>query len=636
MVELRIPPNSFELNSDPRGTSSDPPTTQWRSATLNDTIDQHRLFLDDHTLLTNLNLPSSTQTRKRNLQEANYPLASLGSDHIPQWFRDQFPDFVPSISPLSEHKYPFGLQNPFENNGTIIHPRLEAGSKPQAPLVQSGAVNGLVKFRMLRKERDSQRSAQSQLQHRMDEAEDRARAEHPFLRPLPNLPADFGRGLKLDATDAFLFKFYTLAFCGGRTLLPQTNAFLNEVTPMASANFAVKYAILSLAASYVLDYRPSKPLQLRAQAHHKRAVLLLGQELNRPETFAPGRGEAALAVLMLLSHNDLVNWELDRCRSLYPKWYTGYQMANLVLAKTDPGYTYHEPQNVQYSRARRFIGTKAALQIILAEVFGPLEFPKACPHSWLLTGDDDSLNKIDGLIGLSPKLLHLYAQVTHLASRLYRNPNSVVIARAARFLWPRIHLHRQKSDLSEGPEDLSSLLAACAISSDLDPRTGKINSRTTVVELTAESYTSAAELYFLCRLLRYPRSHPLVRKTLSQLLECISYQPTDGILFTAQAPLFPVFVAGAVSLTEQDRKIVNAWFDGVNMSSRGNIPPNRRAMTAVWEWLDNDLTPSEAPHAYDEWTDTQDVIQEGFGQRRAWWEEMVQMLEQTEGRMSLG
>ena len=149
-------------------------------------------------------------TLNSDLQEANYPLASLGSDHIPQWFRDQFPDFVPSISPLSEHKYPFGLQNPFENNGTIIHPRLEAGSKPQAPLVQSGAVNGLVKFRMLRKERDSQRSAQSQLQHRMDEAEDRARAEHPFLRPLPNLPADFGRGLKLDATDAFLFKFCTL------------------------------------------------------------------------------------------------------------------------------------------------------------------------------------------------------------------------------------------------------------------------------------------------------------------------------------------------------------------------------------------------------------------------------------------
>jgi len=54
-----------------------------------------------------------------------------------------------------------------------------------------------------------------------------------------------------------------------------------------------------------------------------------------------------------------------------------------------------------------------------------------------------------------------------------------------------------------------------------------------------------------------------------------------------------VFVAGAVAITDEDRKIVNAWFDGVNMSSRGNIPPNRRAMTSLWKWADESLTPLE-------------------------------------------
>ena len=422
-----------------------------------------------------------------------------------------------------------------------------------------------------------------------------------------------------------------------------TNAFLNDVTPMASVKPCVKYAILALAASYVLDYKPSKSLQLRAQSHYKKAVLLLGQELNRPDAFTPGGGEAALAVLMLLSHNDLVNWELDRCRSLTPKWYTGYHMANTILANTNPGYKYHAPANVQYSQARRYIGTKAALQIILAEVFGPLEHHAKCPHSWLLTGDETALRKIDGLIGLSPKLLHLYAQITHLSSRIYANPNSVVIARAAKLLWPRIHSHRQWSDLSPGPADLSSLLEACSISPDLDVSAGKIRSRATVVELTAEAYASAAELYFLCRLLRYPRSHPLVRKILSQLLQCIAYQPTDGILFTAQAPLFPVVVAGAVALTKEDRSVVDKWFEGVNMSSRGNIPPNRRAMDTVWAWIDNVLAPEGAPggdlHAlnYEPWEDSgKNVVDDGFAQRRPWWEEMVQILEVTEGRMSLG
>jgi hypothetical protein len=93
-------------------------------------------------------------------------------------------------------------------NGFTLHPRLEAGSTPQAPLVRGGAVNGLVKFRMLQKDkRAQQRTAQSQLKTRMEEAEDRTRTNHPLLQPLPSLPADFGRGLKLDKTDEFLFKF---------------------------------------------------------------------------------------------------------------------------------------------------------------------------------------------------------------------------------------------------------------------------------------------------------------------------------------------------------------------------------------------------------------------------------------------
>lgn len=146
-------------------------------------------------------------------------------------------------------------------------------------------------------------------------------ARNPFTNPLPNLPRDFGRGLKLDATDAKLLKFCilfypgcsttmlmmldTIAFCTGRTLLPESNGFLNDIMPMASGNACVKHALLALASTYVLDYLPSKELEKRANIHHKRAVILLGQELNREETYTPGSEDAVLGALVLLCHNDV-------------------------------------------------------------------------------------------------------------------------------------------------------------------------------------------------------------------------------------------------------------------------------------------------------------------------------------------
>ena len=65
----------------------------------------------------------------------------------------------------------------------------------------------------------------------------------------------------------------TVALCTGRTLLPESNGFLNDIMPMASGNACVKHALLALASTYVLDYLPSKELEKRADMHHKRAVI---------------------------------------------------------------------------------------------------------------------------------------------------------------------------------------------------------------------------------------------------------------------------------------------------------------------------------------------------------------------------
>lgn len=74
---------------------------------------------------------------------------------------------------------------------------------------------------------------------------------------------------------------------------------------MAPANACVKHALLALASTYVLDYLPSKELEKRANMHHKRAVILLGQELNKEETYKPGSEDAVVGALVLLCHNDV-------------------------------------------------------------------------------------------------------------------------------------------------------------------------------------------------------------------------------------------------------------------------------------------------------------------------------------------
>ena len=226
----------------------------------------------------------------------------------------------------------------------------------------------------------------------------------------------------------------TVAFCTGRTLLPESNGFLNDIMPMASGNACVKHALLALASTYVLDYLPSKELEKRANMHHKRAVILLGQELNKEETYKPGSEDGVVGALVLLCHNDvsfsplivtllthaqLVNWEIDRERSKSPIWLTGNQTAKMVLDKSDPGYRYMNPMNVQSSKARRYIGNKAALADIFCSVAAPLATKEsACPYPWLLEGNEREVRRIDGLNGLAPKLLHTYAQITHLATRI--------------------------------------------------------------------------------------------------------------------------------------------------------------------------------------------------------------------------
>lgn len=50
---------------------------------------------------------------------------------------------------------------------------------------------------------------------------------------------------------------------------------------------------------------------------------------------------------------------------------------------------------------------------------------------------------------------------------------------------------------------------------------------------------------------------------MTDLASCIRIMPTSGHHFTAQAPLFPVFLLGLLAVQDEHREISQRWFDSV-------------------------------------------------------------------------
>ncbi|KAL8928156.1 MAG: hypothetical protein Q9208_001866 [Pyrenodesmia sp. 3 TL-2023] len=414
---------------------------------------------------------SNGRSSKRSFDDSFTLTDNNLSPAVGRWFQQSFPDLGPSVPVLAERKVDFGVPNPFAVDQVILHPRMK--SRPVVPRVRSeGAVSRLIKFRYHLKQGATTaaagRNAYSGTAENAGEQQD-----NPFLNPCPNLPKDFGRGMKSSATDASLLKFYTVAFCSGRTLLAESNGFLNEVTPMAASNHCVKHALLALSATYVLDYHPSKELEQVANMHHKRAVMLLSQALNSEKTYTPDGEDAVVAALALMGHNDVMT----------PEWLTENQIATVVLDKSDPGYRFNSPSNVQSSKARKCLGKKIAFNEILCSVAAPLpEEKKKCPYPWLLEGNEKEVRRIDGLNGLAAKLLHTYAQITHMTKRVMANPTTTVAPMVGQILESKLHNFQQWSDFSVAYITPEIMLAECQLDA-----AGKVMSAVDMTNIIAES-----------------------------------------------------------------------------------------------------------------------------------------------------
>jgi Fungal specific transcription factor domain len=125
--------------------------------------------------------------------------------------------------------------------------------------------------------------------------------------------------------------------------------------------------------------------------------------------------------------------------------------------------------------------------------------PNERNYSWLLWGTEKEVHTIHGATGLSPKLLHTFAQITRLCEQMSKTPESLILPMGAKKIRKLLENFRQRSELSEGYETTSALMASCEDGLD---ENGKVTEAKKVTELTGECWVCAAKIYLHCRFFR--------------------------------------------------------------------------------------------------------------------------------------
>ncbi|KAJ9622203.1 hypothetical protein H2204_011635 [Knufia peltigerae] len=566
---------------------------------------------------------TTSHKRKRDDSSPDEVQAFSDGSHGSTPLEELFPGSSPSLPSPEDRIVELALANPFITDHSLKlseHPRLTSVFDP-VKIPTQVRVNGLVKFHLQFSDPNMPSSTKEVLSKYRQEYNDQMKSK---VGDLPLLPADFGRGLRLNPMDLRLFKFYVVAYCAGRTLLPASNVWLTGVPAIAEKSACVRHAMLSCAAGYVLDYAPSEKLKQRASFHHKRAITLLSKELNKKENYEPGKEEPLLMALSLLNHEDIVNWETRESTKRVPKWYQGDLAVKYLLDKSDPGYRYNHPVNVQSTNNRYVMSHYQMKSLILSDTCAPLK-PDTEDHaySWLLEGNEKEVRRVTGLAGCCAKILHIFTQITRLCWRLRENPDSVPIQKAGEVILQSLTNFQQWSDIVTRPYATAEELGE-ACDADKDEH-GKICTDALSVALNADSYVLAAQIYILCRLFRKPRRHPDVQSRLHTLIRWTDYLPLDGPLYTAQDSLYGLAIAGFIAIEPEHRDVVEGQFCPLLMGPRGNDPPVWRVTEALWRWLDE-------AGIEDDPTETDNIT---LSQRKPWWEDMVAWIMDTQGRLSL-
>ncbi|VUC21728.1 unnamed protein product [Clonostachys rosea] len=440
------------------------------------------------------------------------------------------------------------------------------------------------------------------------------------------LPPQFGFRAKVEnPMDRRFWQFYIKNWCPGRSVLKKTNLWLNDFASMHETE-GVRAAMQSLAGVYIYDYVPSYKISRRVNelfsiAEHRMTVLLNDPEAAGDES----KAQELITITTLLSMQDIVLTERRALKPYHPRWLLGFLEAENALQRIDPGTRFWNPDNIQLDSLRIAQSIMVGRAVILAQPMTPLISPQeldpqreASRFGWLLYGTEKEMYEIHGGCGFSKKLLHVVSQITYCAARLQQEPESPITPMTIRFLLDELQNMRQWSSESRS-WDMAKEGDQTIVWVQQQPDGYTINTSADMTDVTAEAWRIAVIVYLQCRGLRLPRNHPEVTANLDSLARCIRIMPTSGSNFTAQAPLFPVFLLGLLATVPMHKEVSRKWFSSVvETPVRSSVPPLFDVLRRIWEWIDSDLPLDHKS------------TPESVSARNHWWERLVSLVHDKE------
>ncbi|KAM3559041.1 hypothetical protein ARSEF4850_004312 [Beauveria asiatica] len=451
------------------------------------------------------------------------------------------------------------------------------------------------------------------------------RSKHAYTSPFFDCLGSFGCGTprekfprpsdgKVNGYIKFSWpsKENTRNWCPGRSVLTKTNLWLTDFASMQSPG--VLAAIQSLAGIYVYDYLPDDTLRRRVNEKFAIAEARLS-ELLQDTSRNDDQSSELVTLASLLSMQDVVLTERRLQKPDHPRWLMGSRQAERVLQLTDTGSRFYKEENVQVSSLRLSQSVIVGRAVILAQLMMPL--PPLANFNWvaetsrfgfLLYGSEAGIYEIHGGCGFSRRLLHIFSQVTDCSTRMLQDAETPIVPVTARMLYNQLlQLHQWSGEYDSWEAAMSRPQSIEWIRQTDESYI--VQEAKQMTEVTAEAL---------------PRNHYMVIENIADLAKCISIMPTSGRVFTAQAPLLPVFFLGLLATVEEHIQVAEIWFQQVIQTPvRSSVPPLYQTLTRIQSWMELEI-PVPAPNV---------EVPRAIAERQPWWEHMVSKVQAEENEV---
>ncbi|OAA42403.1 hypothetical protein BBO_05066 [Beauveria brongniartii RCEF 3172] len=403
------------------------------------------------------------------------------------------------------------------------------------------------------------------------------------------IPSSFGLDAKMDSMDRKLFKF---------------------------------------SGVYIHDYLPNDSVRRRVNERFRIAEDRLSHLLQSPHHLSDDESSELVTLVSLLSMQDIVLTERRLKKPYHPRWLTGFKQAENILQLTDPGNRFYKKSNVQVDTLRLSQSVIVGRAVILAQpmmahppiaTFDPAA--ETARFGFLLYGSEQEIYEIHGGCGFSKRLLHIFSQVTYCSARMLQEPETPIVPITAKMLYDQLLTLKQWSGEWGSWEAAQERTQQPIDWIRQKGETYVTNEAREMTEVTAEAWRLAGMVYLQCRLFRLPRNHPEVVANLADLAKTISIMPTSGLVFTAQAPLLPVFLLGLLATVEDHVQVAHDWFQQVIYTPvRSSVPPLYDALVRIQSWKDIEIpVPAQCME-----------LPRTIAERQPWWERMVSKVQEKE------